>query len=113
MHTLGRDRAWIYAHPEFELDAAEAEKYFELVARRASGARSSSVLPTMPSSSGSPPRSDSFATPLGEVEVDRIAIEMTRRFPQLLVSDEPHEQEASLEVQLQTAPTVSSWARSR
>src|ERR1700683_1038247 len=38
MHTLGRDRAWIYAHPEFELDAAEAEKYFELVARRASGA---------------------------------------------------------------------------
>ena len=37
MHTLGRDRAWIYAHPEFELDAAEAEKYFELVARRASG----------------------------------------------------------------------------
>src|ERR1700683_1532929 len=38
MHPLGRDRAWIYAHPEFELDAAEAEKYFELVARRASGA---------------------------------------------------------------------------
>jgi len=37
MHTLGRDRAWIYAHPEFELDAAEAEKYFGLVARRASG----------------------------------------------------------------------------
>ncbi len=37
MHTLGRDRAWLYAHPEFELDAATAEKYFELVARRAAG----------------------------------------------------------------------------
>ena len=37
MHTLGRDRAWLYAHPEFELESASAEKYFELVARRASG----------------------------------------------------------------------------
>ena len=37
MHTLGRDRAWLYAHPEQELDAATIEKYFSLVARRASG----------------------------------------------------------------------------
>lgn len=37
MHVLGRDRAWLYAHPEFELDPATAEKYFALVARRASG----------------------------------------------------------------------------
>jgi release factor glutamine methyltransferase len=37
MHTLGLDRAWIYAHPEFELDAAQVERYCELVARRASG----------------------------------------------------------------------------
>jgi release factor glutamine methyltransferase len=37
MHTLGRDRAWLYAHPEFELDSASAEQYFEMVARRASG----------------------------------------------------------------------------
>ncbi len=37
MHTLGRDRAWIYAHPEHELDATAREKYFSLVARRASG----------------------------------------------------------------------------
>jgi release factor glutamine methyltransferase len=37
LHALGRDRAWIYAHPEFELDFASAEKYFDLVARRASG----------------------------------------------------------------------------
>ncbi len=37
MHTLERDRAWIYAHPEHELDAATQETYFSLVARRASG----------------------------------------------------------------------------
>lgn len=37
MHTLGKDRAWLYAHPEHELDAATREKYFSLVARRASG----------------------------------------------------------------------------
>jgi release factor glutamine methyltransferase len=37
MHTLGQDRAWLYAHPEHELGAAAREKYFALVARRASG----------------------------------------------------------------------------
>ena len=37
MHTLGRDRAWLYAHTEHELDAATHEKYFSLIARRAGG----------------------------------------------------------------------------
>ena len=37
MHALGRDRAWLYAHPEEPLDAAAAEKYFALIARRAAG----------------------------------------------------------------------------
>jgi len=37
LHTLGRDRAWFYAHPETELDAATREKYFSLIAQRASG----------------------------------------------------------------------------
>src|SRR5579864_6229878 len=37
MHALGRDRAWIYAHPEHELDAATREQYFSLITRRASG----------------------------------------------------------------------------
>jgi AmmeMemoRadiSam system protein B len=52
------------------------------------------------------PFADSFATPLGPVEVDRIAIETARRFPQLLVSDVPHEQEPSLEVQLPFVQTI-------
>ncbi len=38
MHALGRDRTWIYAHPEVELDAATREQYFSLIAQRASGA---------------------------------------------------------------------------
>ena len=37
MHTLGRDRAWLYAHADEPLDEAAREKYFALVARRAAG----------------------------------------------------------------------------
>ncbi len=37
MHTLGRDRTWLYAHPEQEIDSGTREKYFSLIARRASG----------------------------------------------------------------------------
>src|SRR5215472_12972249 len=37
MHTLERDRAWIYAHPEYELDTETRETYFSFVAARASG----------------------------------------------------------------------------
>jgi release factor glutamine methyltransferase len=37
MHVIEQDRAWIYAHPETELDPARREKYFSLIARRASG----------------------------------------------------------------------------
>lgn len=37
MHTLRRDRAWIYSHPETSIEPGEAEKYFALIARRAAG----------------------------------------------------------------------------
>ena len=37
LHALGRDRTWIYAHPEEHLDEAAAEKFFLLIARRAGG----------------------------------------------------------------------------
>jgi release factor glutamine methyltransferase len=37
MHTLGRDRAWLYAHPEAELDAGQSEQFAQLVRRRAAG----------------------------------------------------------------------------
>ena len=37
MHVLQRDRAWIYSHPEEWVDAAAAEKFLALIARRAAG----------------------------------------------------------------------------
>src|SRR6266478_9167332 len=37
MHTVGRNRAWLYAHPEEEIRSAHAEHFFALIARRANG----------------------------------------------------------------------------
>src|SRR5277367_6387287 len=37
MHALGRDRAWIYSHPEESLDPATVEKFLALIARRVAG----------------------------------------------------------------------------
>ena len=37
LHVLGRDRAWIYAHPEEEISAVSAERYSTLIGRRARG----------------------------------------------------------------------------
>jgi release factor glutamine methyltransferase len=37
MHTLGCERAWLYAHPEDEMELARWERYRLLIARRASG----------------------------------------------------------------------------
>ena len=37
MHSLGRDRTWLYTHPEELLESTEADKYFALIERRASG----------------------------------------------------------------------------
>ncbi|MGH9417655.1 MAG: peptide chain release factor N(5)-glutamine methyltransferase [Terriglobales bacterium] len=35
--VLGHERAWLYAHPEAEAGAASAERFLELIARRAAG----------------------------------------------------------------------------
>ncbi|MGH9746256.1 MAG: peptide chain release factor N(5)-glutamine methyltransferase [Candidatus Acidiferrales bacterium] len=37
MHVLGRDRAWIYTHPEESVEPIALEKFFALVARRSAG----------------------------------------------------------------------------
>ena len=37
MHALGRDRTWLYAHPEELVSSADANLFFALVARRAAG----------------------------------------------------------------------------
>ncbi len=37
LHVLGRNRTWIYAHPEEEVSAADAEQFSSLIIRRAAG----------------------------------------------------------------------------
>jgi release factor glutamine methyltransferase len=37
LHILGRDRTWIYSHPEEGISPADADRFFKLIARRAGG----------------------------------------------------------------------------
>jgi release factor glutamine methyltransferase len=37
LHVLGRDRTWLYAHPEEQLSATDTDRYFAIIARRANG----------------------------------------------------------------------------
>ncbi len=37
IYTLGRDRAWIYSHPEMLIEPVDAGNYFAFIARRAAG----------------------------------------------------------------------------
>src|SRR5713226_7700904 len=37
MHALGRDRTWLYAHPEELVSSADVNRFFALIARRAAG----------------------------------------------------------------------------
>jgi release factor glutamine methyltransferase len=37
LHVLGRDRTWIYSHPEEEITSADADRFFALIARRTAG----------------------------------------------------------------------------
>src|SRR5256884_9981751 len=37
LHVLGRDRTWIYSHPEEEISVANAQRYSALIRRRAAG----------------------------------------------------------------------------
>ena len=37
MHALGRDRTWLYTHPEEMVDGAAVELFFAMVGRRAAG----------------------------------------------------------------------------
>jgi release factor glutamine methyltransferase len=37
LHVLGRDRTWIYSHPEEKISSGDADRYFALLARRAAG----------------------------------------------------------------------------
>jgi hypothetical protein len=52
------------------------------------------------------PSVDRFATPLGDVQLDRDALDLIAKLPGVQVSDEAHREEHSLEVQLPFLQTV-------
>ncbi len=37
LHVIGRDRTWIYSHPEEEISATDIERYLALIRQRAAG----------------------------------------------------------------------------
>src|SRR6266446_669642 len=37
LHVLGRDRTWLYAHPEEQVTLVDAERFFALIVSRAAG----------------------------------------------------------------------------
>lgn len=37
LHVMGRDRTWIYSHPEEEVSPSDAERYSSLIGRRSGG----------------------------------------------------------------------------
>ena len=37
LHVLGRERTWLYSHPEEKISSADADRYFALIARRITG----------------------------------------------------------------------------
>jgi release factor glutamine methyltransferase len=37
LHVLGRERTWLYTHPEEILAASDAKRYFDLISRRGAG----------------------------------------------------------------------------
>lgn len=46
------------------------------------------------------PESDEFSTPLGNISIDQKGIQLLSNLPQVIVSDQAHKEEHSLEVQL-------------
>jgi len=101
-----RVRAIVVPHGIFGAAGSIAAAAWALVAPLAgSGARIERVLVMgpahhVPFAGVAAPFADSFSTPLGDVVVDRLAIEGVRHYPQVVVNDLPHEQEPSLEAQL-------------
>jgi len=53
------------------------------------------------------PAAKAFATPLGELQIDQEAVEKLTSLPEIVVSDEPHSGEHSLEVQLPFLQRIS------
>lgn len=105
----GRVKAIVAPHGRYDASGAVAAAAWAQVAGLASQIRRLIVLgPThhVPFSGVVAPLTEAFETPLGALEIDRVAIETARRWPQLFLTDMPHDQEHSIEVQLPFAQTL-------
>jgi AmmeMemoRadiSam system protein B len=112
-NSLGRVNGIVVPHGLYARAGAVMAAAWALVASSAPQIRRVALLGPahhVPLLGVAAPFADAFATPLGAVAVDRIAIETARRLPQLFASDVPHEQEHSLEVHLPFLQTVAPSA---
>jgi hypothetical protein len=100
---LGYPKALVVPHAGYVYSGAVAARaYDELAAGRGSVRRVVLLGPThrVAVRGLAVPSAQAFATPLGQVRIDREAIASVRDLPQVVVSDAAHALEHSLEVQL-------------
>ena len=100
---LGYPKALVVPHAGYIYSGGVAARaYDELAAARGSVRRVVLLGPThrVAVRGLAPPSAQAFATPLGQVRIDRDAIASVRDLPQVVVSDAAHALEHSLEVQL-------------
>lgn len=104
-----RVKAIVAPHARYDASGAVAAAAWAQITSMASQIRRLIVLGPahhVPFSGLAAPLAEAFETPLGVLEVDRVAIETARRWPQLFLTDMPHGQEHSIEVQLPFAQTL-------
>jgi MEMO1 family protein len=100
---LGYPKALVVPHAGYVYSGGVAARaYDELAAARGSVRRVVLLGPThrVAVRGLAVPSAQAFATPLGQVRIDRAAIASVRDLPQVVVSDAAHALEHSLEVQL-------------
>jgi MEMO1 family protein len=100
---LGYPKALVVPHAGYVYSGGvAASAYDELAAARGSVRRVVLLGPThrVAVRGLAVPSAQAFATPLGQVRIDREAIDSVRDLPQVVVSDAAHALEHSLEVQL-------------
>jgi MEMO1 family protein len=111
---LARPKALIVPHAGYVYSAAIAAAAYAQLAEACGDIRRVVLLGPahrVPVHGLAVPSADSFATPLGEVEVDRAAVSCALDLPQVSESDRAHALEHSLEVQLPFLQTLLSGFR--
>jgi AmmeMemoRadiSam system protein B len=105
----GAARAVIAPHAGYVYSGAVAGRAFAALGSEVSHLRRAVVVgPShfVPFRGIAAPSANAFRTPLGEVPLDRAAIDMLDGLPQTQISDRPHDEEHSVEVELPFLQTV-------